>query len=410
MRILHLPSNPADQAGIVVRELRKQGHDAELWHFGEPFFGFQADRVIDVSTSDPAAVWPHFLEALDRFDVFHFHFGRTFFSYGWKNFPPYWDLPVLRALGKKIVFTYVGSDCRTPPLHSVHNGFSELYFQEIEPDPDRITASIDLVSNYADKQLAMSVELMAYVPGSEYISRAFPLDEWEEQPAAQREVPVIIHVPSRRALKGTTQIVEAMETLKAEGLAFDFRMYERLSHEELVKLARDADVVIDNIVMGDHGIASVEAMASSRVAVAYLIDPVKQACPGLPVYDANPANFAERMRALIPDRDLRLQLASAGRAYVKTHWDVSDVARRHIEIYQEPVRAAPTRPFGDWMAAGGSRRVTALQSRLDERVQQLNDLARENKQLRTSTGKLERRLARAQRWSLVRLAKWMRLR
>lgn len=402
MRILHLPSNPADQAGIVVRELRAQGHEAELWHFGEPPFGFEADRVFELDERDPAAVWPVFLEAIERFDVFHFWFARSFFSYGWHNFPPYWDLPVLRMLGKRIVFTFVGSECRTRDVMERTNPYAALFYEQYAPDENKIRSNLDVISRYAHDLLAMSVELMPYVPDSTYIPRAFPLAQWEEQPAEQREVPVIVHIPSRRSLKGTDRIVAAMEQLRAEGLAFEFRLFEGIPHDELVKLCRDADVIIDQLVMGDHGIASVEAMASSRVAVAYLIDPVKDACPGLPVYEANPDDVVDRMRALILDRPLRLRLAAAGRAWVAEHWNAPDVARRHLEIYAGKAETAG-RSFPGWVTVGGDRRIERLEASVAARDASIKHLRAEIRETRADLARVRRELAAARAWSVKQM-------
>lgn len=399
MRILSLPSNPADQAGILTRALRAQGYEAEMWHFGAPPFGFQADRIIDVDQHDPSVIWPHFAEAIGRFDVFHFWFGRTFFSHGWKQFPPFWDLPVLRMLGKRIIFTFVGSECRTRDVMEMNNPFTSLFYETYAPDENKIRADIEVISRYADRLLAMTEELKPYVPGSTYIPRAFPLASWPEQDPNQREVPVIVHVPSRRALKGTDQIVAGMAALKDEGLAFDFRLYEDIPHAELIDLCRDADVVIDNIVMGDHGISSVEAMASSRVAVAYLIDPVKEACPGIPIYEADPNSFVDRMRALIRDRGLRSRLASEGRPYVAANWNDVDVAKLHIDIYAGSDRERPARSFPGWVAAGGDRRIEKLESSLDRRILQSEELAAEVRDLRAQNSKLRKDLAAARTWS-----------
>src|SRR5690606_39056052 len=76
VRILHAPRNIADQAGVAVRALRRLGHDAEVWEYDEHPFRFPVDRTIDTRSGDPAIWWRTFLEAIERFDVFHFHFGR----------------------------------------------------------------------------------------------------------------------------------------------------------------------------------------------------------------------------------------------------------------------------------------------------------------------------------------------
>ena len=409
MRILHLPANPADQAGIIVRELRKLGHDAALWHHGPSPFGFPADRFIDIDKYDYRILWDAFIDALGRYDVFHFHFGLSFFPYVWDRFPPYWDLPVLRMLGKKIFFTFVGSDVRTRAEHAAQNPYSNLFYEDYAPDEDRIAKRVAIARTYADACFVMSVELMPYVPGASLMPRAFPLDEWAESPISEREIPRIVHVPSRKSLKGTRQIVEGMQALEREGLALEFELLEGVPHDRMRDVLVGADVVVDNIVMGDHGIASVEAMASSRVAVAYMNERVVASCPDIPIHNVNPDNFVDRMRELIIDRSLRQRLASAGRTYVRDKWDAPKIAEKHLEAYAVEPRSAAPFSFPDWASLEDHRRVEYLERRLiqtEERRDTFNQRVEEVKhrldQALLSNNQLHARLERAERFSIMR--------
>lgn len=410
MRILHLPTNPADQAGIVVREMRRAGHDAELWHFGAPPFGFQADRIIPIGDSDPTAIWPHVLEAIDRFDVFHFHSARSFFPYGWQAFPLFWDLPLLRMLGKTIVFTFHGSECRIPEIHARHNPFSSLFFERYTPDVDRMRKTQALISTYADHLVVVSAELLPHVPGARVVRRAFSLADFDEQPPAQRDVPVVIHCPSRRSLKDTDRIVDAMESLRSEGVAFDFQVHEGIPHDEVLKKVRDADVVVDQITMGDLGVLSVEAMAANRVAVAYMTEPVQKASPKHPVYVADPAGFLGQMRELITRRDLRMQHAERGRAYVAETFDAPLIAGQLLSMYAEPKKRQPWRMFPDWMTVASARRIEQMEERLREQTDQGRALRTENAWMKRRIADLERRLVAARPWSPAAVAPVLRRR
>src|SRR6266487_3550217 len=110
MKILHLPLNIANQPGYIARAQRRLGHEADVWEFGNSWFQFPVDRIIDQTAKDVRVLWDAFLDAVDHYDVFHFNFGRGFFSYPWSGLPTLWDLPVLRALGKKVFMTWHGMD------------------------------------------------------------------------------------------------------------------------------------------------------------------------------------------------------------------------------------------------------------------------------------------------------------
>ena len=374
MRILHAPQNISNQLTYMARALRDLGHECEVWTFGESRFAFPCDRTIDVSERNPREVWRHFMDAVERFDVFHFHFGQSFFPHGWEGMPPLWDVPVLRMLGKKGFVSYWGSDARQRKVLETINPWGHLFLAGHQPNDDWIEKSIHVWRTYANRMFVHSVELLPHVAGSVVVERSIDLQEWPQVEPANRQLPVLLHVPSKRAMKGTELIVEGIDRLKAEGLEFEFRLLENVSHTEVKSAIREADVLIDQLVLGDFGIISVETMASSRVSVAYLLEEVKQAYPDLPVYDVKPDTFVDRMRELIRNRKLRRRLARAGRTFVKKHFSASAVARQLIGFYEEEPNSVAARAFPDWIAFGDQRKIERLEQAHNRLLGQNNQM------------------------------------
>ena len=135
MRILHAPSNIANQAWYAAKGLRQLGHEAEVWEYDTNRFGFPVDRAIDTSAHDTKMVLDLLNEAVDRFDVFHFHFARTLIP-SWVPMPFLWDLPLLRMLGKKIFMTFHGIDCTIRRVHEEYNPFSFFRYSDLDADDD----------------------------------------------------------------------------------------------------------------------------------------------------------------------------------------------------------------------------------------------------------------------------------
>ena len=364
MRILHAARNPANQAGYAVAALRRLGHEAELWDYEPNVLGYPADRSIDIRSGDPTIFWRTFREALDRFDVFHFHFGRTLFPDTWGGLPPLWDLPIYRILGKKVFHTWHGSDCRIRRIHLEVNPWSYYRTSQIRADDDRTTKVIEVFRTYADRMFVVSPDYLHFVPDAEILPRTIDLAEWPEQAPEQRAAPRILHVPSRRGTKGTEAILAGIERLRQDGLAFEFELLEGVPHEEARRAIRAADIVIDNVVTGDYETVSLEAMASSRVAIANIQAESAKTFPDAPVYSVDPESFAERLRALIDDLDLRRALAARGRAYVAGRHDASLIAARLVEAYAEPSPVVPHRLFPDWFSLDGVRTIERLEARL----------------------------------------------
>ncbi len=366
LRILHAARNPADQAGVVVRAMRRMGLEAEVWVYDENPFRYEVDREIDIRSGDPQLFWRTFQEAIDRFDVIHFHFGRTLFPAEWGGVPALWDLPIYRILGKRVFATWHGSDCRQRRIHLETNPWSYFRYSDLMPDDNRTAKVVEVFRTYADGQFVTAPDYLDYVPDAEIIGRVIDLAEWPEQVPEQRPVPQILHVPSRRDTKGTELLLPAIESLRADGVAFEFRLLEGVPHEEARAAIRAADIVVDNLITGDYELVSIEAMASSRVAVANIQAPSASAFPDAPVFSVDPDTVVARLRALIVDVELRRSLAARGRPHVAATHDGSVAAARLLAAYRAPVRPIAAQTFPDWVSLAPARRVEQVERLLSE--------------------------------------------
>jgi len=368
MRILHASRNVADQAGATVRALRRLGYEAELWEYDENPFGFAADRTIplDRERRDPTIFWQTFLDAIERFDVFHFHFARTLVPTEWGGLPAFWDLPIYRILGKRVFFTFHGSDVRIRRIHERVNPWSYYKFSDLPAEDDRTEKVIAICRAYADGLFVVSVDYRHFVPEAEFLPRVIDLADWPPRPPEQRSEPVVLHVPSRRGTKGTDLILAALDRLRATGLAFEVQLLEGVPHAEARRAIQEADVVVDNVLTGDYEVVSIEAMASSRVAVANVGPDVQAAFPDVPVVPVTPETFEPVMRDLIGDVDRRRRLAAAGRPFVERVHAADVVAPRLVEAYRRaprpPDAAQPS--FPDWLRLAPAARIERLEREL----------------------------------------------
>lgn len=385
MRILHAPANIADQPGYVVRALREAGHDAELWEYGPNAYGFAVDRMIPIDDGDPVVFWRTFLEAVERFDVFHFHFARSLFPRDWGGLPPFWDLPIYRALGKPVFFTFHGSDIRIRRIHEEVNPHSYFRTSDIVADDDRTEKVIEICRAYASRMFVVSVDYLHYVPEAEVMPRIIDLRDWPAGAPDQRAVPVVLHVPSHRGTKGTDRILAGLEQVRAAGVKFELQVLEGVSHDEARRRIAAADVVVDNLITGDYELVSIEAMASGRVAVANVDERVLRHFPDVPVHRVEPDDFVDRMRTLLADLDLRRDLAARGRPYVARVHDVSVMVPRLLDAYAAPPRPV-TRSFPDWLSLGGQRRVEGLERTVSRLEQELARSRRREDDLRRQLG------------------------
>ncbi|MEO5580553.1 MAG: glycosyltransferase [Gemmatimonadaceae bacterium] len=145
-----------------------------------------------------------------------------------------------------------------------------------------------------------------------------------------RAVPLVVHAPSSPQVKGTDVIEDALATLRAEGVAFEFLSLCELPHRDLLDVLSNADVVVDELILHGPGWLSFEAMASGcAVATRYLGD--SPPCFRPPVWAIDEHNIIDRLRILLTDRELRIRLATEGRRYVELNNSIERVTEMMLE-------------------------------------------------------------------------------
>ena len=85
-------------------------------------------------------------------------------------------------------------------------------------------------------------------------------------------------------------------------------------------LVWSCDVVVDQILFGSYGVASVEAMAAGRVVVGRLRDDVKARLPEVPnIVDATPEDITEVISSIL-DRREEMQSKAVENVAFARHW------------------------------------------------------------------------------------------
>jgi hypothetical protein len=305
LRVTHCPVNFAGIPWQNVLALRRKDVDARLVVFNRELRHPEADWSLERRggfARQQLAQWRALVRLLPRTDVFHFYFGLTLV-------PKSLQFPILRATGKKSVFHYLGSDIRgkTP---------EQLAYGE-----------------RADVQIVGSFDALRWVPDAEMIPPGLDLRPFTPVPPSDRERPIVVHAPSDRVKKGTEYVIAACEQLPVE-----LDIVEGLPHEQARERYARADIVVDQLNAGWHGVFALEAMALGKPVVVHLKPEVVQQAERaygtkVPLVPATKETLVDTLRPLVESPALRREIGAESRAYVERVHDIDRIADQLLDIY-----------------------------------------------------------------------------
>src|SRR3954468_23772772 len=306
LRVTHCPVNVAGIPWENVQALRRKGIDAQLVVFERGKLHPEADWSLDRRgglARRLATQLAAFAKLAPQTDVFHFYFGLTLI-------PKSLQFPLLRALRKKSVFHYLGSDIRGKSPAELAYG------------------------KRADAEIVGSYDAIRWVPEAHVIPPGLDLTPFTPVPPSDRARPLVVHAPSNREKKGTRWVIEACEQLDV-----DLDIVEGVPHDVARERYALADIVVDQLNAGWHGVFALESMALGKPVVTYLKpDVVERSAQAfglrVPIVPATAETLVQALRPLVEDASHRREIGAAGRAYVEQVHDIDRVADRLLDVYR----------------------------------------------------------------------------
>lgn len=152
----------------------------------------------------------------------------------------------------------------------------------------------------------------------------------------------VLHAPNHRHLKGTSHIVAAVQELKAEGVAIELELVEGVPNTEVHRAILNADVVVDQLVIGWYAMFAIEGMAMGKPVVCHLRQDLVDfyVAQGnlagrdeIAIIDASTTSIKQVLRGLasIDRRQLR-DIGRKSREYVERHHSIPVIASVFAEI------------------------------------------------------------------------------
>ncbi|MBS4194208.1 glycosyltransferase family 4 protein [Lederbergia citri] len=310
--------------GILSSALINKGHYSLGYNTFNSYLGYK-DNLVNI---DVEALEESYQEILESYDVFHYHYGTTLS-------PDFSDLPELKRRNKKMIMHHWGNDVR---FHDQARKNNPYVYTGDSPPNEVIHDKLTKITAFIKEAIVQDYEVNEYV--KDYYEKvhvlpiAIDLEQFHPNyPSTTKEKPLILHAPTNPDFKGTYYIEKIIEKLKQE-YNFEYKRIEKMSHEEVINIYKDADIIIDQVLCGSYGLLSVESMALGKPVLTYIRPDLISTFPAeLPIVNSNPDNLYNQVKMLLDNPDKRKELGMKGRQYVEMYHSHDVVVNQLIDIY-----------------------------------------------------------------------------
>jgi len=338
----------AGAAGIwsFTQVLKHKGYKIDFYGRSDSKFKMPVDIALQFSTNKIIAGIQNFLyffKIVSKYDVWHLNCMEAFFFYPL-------NLLILKLLGKKIILTFRGSEIRLDLDFLPESLFRKsanwpLYYSKkhregrfLRSFRRRLRAKIFIW--FADR-VALTAPFLAssvahydkIIPYARDLESIFKL-----KTISHRNKIIVFHSPTVREVKGSVYIEKALKKICRKYPQVAFQMPMDLPNDELLRRMAQADIIIDQLLVGWYGGQAVEAMALGKPVIAYMHQPyfnLVDFAEEIPVYNSNIWTLKRDLEVLINSPSLREKLAKEGVAFVKKYHDPEKIAAEYEKLYFE---------------------------------------------------------------------------
>jgi hypothetical protein len=212
-------------------------------------------------------------------------------------------------------------------------------------DETRRRANIATLAQHARAIFSMG-DMIEYTPGSRNDLFFWPVDL--DADGGRRYAPLypephpgrpirIVHAPNHRMFKGTRFLEDAVASLRAEGVAVELVLVERVPNEKALEIYRTADIVFDQCLVGFHGYFALESLALGKPVMCFIRKPREYliAPDECPIVNVHAGTLREDIRRLVAESDRLGDLGRRGRAYIEKYFALPAFAERLRRAYAE---------------------------------------------------------------------------
>ena len=353
MKILHLPRMVGNNAAMLSKGEKLNGAKESLILVTDPpnlLNSGKADYVI----AEPTRLIPYLYEFMkfcvkihSRVDVVHYNYGKALIQCQYP-FLYHLDVKYFKRKKKVIVVHYQGSDAILPSYFYKYRKYSWFTKEEVESEKNiikekRICKSRNSFAKYADLIYTSQPDIISILPeGTKFrpLTKLFPDEITPVYSDYSKDKLKIIHAPSNMTVKGTKYIIDAIEMLKSDGYEIDFILIENMKNDEAIEVYKQADLCIDQLIVGWYGGLSVELMALGKPCFCYICEDDMRFIPEqmnieMPIIRVEIDTLYDKLKYYLEHKEELVPIAKASRAYVEKWHDSKKIAKDLMKDYQE---------------------------------------------------------------------------
>ncbi len=359
MRVLHLPNSIAGNPWGLSQAERKIGLESRVLCLDPNIYKHNADFIIDFPKNKTffrkqkilIRSLKAFLRIRAAFDVFHFNYGSSLL-----DFPKYgiyaWDLPFYPSQAKLFV-TYNGCDARQKFPTIERNVISACnnplcnggICNSGEQDMIR-RKRIAKFSKYTEHIFAVNPDLLWFLPKEKTSFLPYTVASWFDDmtplfPFSQKKLR-IVHAPTNRECKGSNIILKALRKLEEYfPEEIEIILVEGKTHSEALSIYREADLIVDQILVGWYGGLAVEVMKMGKPVAVFIREEDLHFIPKEMRKDIDdafirirPDTIDEVLGCFTTNRKLLREKGENGYQYVRKWHDPLKIALQIKEYYE----------------------------------------------------------------------------
>ena len=150
----------------------------------------------------------------------------------------------------------------------------------------------------------------------------------------------VLHAPNHRQIKGTQHIIDAVQSLKNKGYDIELTLIEKCSNQEVLEKISQADLIVDQLVIGWYAMFAIEAMSRGKPVICYLREDLIRLYENanllnrneIPLINSDCARIEETLESLLLNREILKLKGEDGVDYVTKHHSLEFIGKSFREI------------------------------------------------------------------------------